>query len=142
MDLAVIYQDRTGVIYRDKWGARFEADAAGCAAPRRRKSVEAFDINNDSWTDLAVGTASGIVLLMNRNGKLKNIIARSGDKPFLFADLANRAIGDMVAGRRGVSQRRSGASGRSQSIRPIGRRGACRRRISITTAATIWQRSQ
>ena len=58
-----------------------------------RSCLTAYDVNNDSWTDLA---ASGI-LLLNHGGKLQP--ATSGPKgPLVFADLMNRGIGDIVSG--------------------------------------------
>jgi Flp pilus assembly protein TadD len=96
-DLAVLYSDGSTVIYRDKLLAHFEAQqpitGAGTAT-----SIQAFDINNDGWTDLILSTANGIRLLINDHGKLRAsaelIPAKS---PLAIADLGNRALADLIS---------------------------------------------
>ncbi len=91
-DLAVSYRDRGGVIYRDRLLGKYEAVPLD-ALPAGAKGLTAFDINNDSWTDLA---ADGLVLL-NHAGKLEPVADLEAKGPLAFVDLANRGIADVVA---------------------------------------------
>ena len=52
-DLAVGYKDRTGVIYRDRMGGRYEAVDTPLI-PEAVRNMTAVDWNNDGWTDLAI----------------------------------------------------------------------------------------
>ncbi|HXM42870.1 MAG TPA: FG-GAP-like repeat-containing protein [Bryobacteraceae bacterium] len=91
-DLAVSYRDRPGVLYRDRLLGRYEATPLD-ALPAGAKGLTAFDVNNDSWTDLA---ADGL-LLLNHQGKLEPFRGLTAKGPLTFADLANRGIADMLA---------------------------------------------
>ncbi len=88
-DLAVSYEDRAGVLYRDKLAGKFEAQPLE-ALPAGATGLHAFDVNNDGWTDLA---ASGL-LLVNRQGKLTAASIAGG--PHAFLDLANRGLADLI----------------------------------------------
>ncbi len=92
MDLAVSYAGRTGVMYRDRLLGKYEAVPLE-ALPAGAKGLAAVDANSDSWTDL---TAGGL-LLLNRQGKLEPLAGLDARGPLVFADLANRGIGDLVA---------------------------------------------
>jgi len=92
MDLAVSYRDRTGVLYRDRLLGKYEAVPLD-TLPAGAKGLTAFDVNNDSWTDLA---ADGL-LLLNHQGKLEPLAGLEAKGPLTFADLANRGIGDLLA---------------------------------------------
>ncbi|HEV2989417.1 MAG TPA: FG-GAP-like repeat-containing protein, partial [Candidatus Angelobacter sp.] len=95
-DVAVEYDDGRLVVYHDKLLGKYEAQTApghwtGLSA------LQAFDINNDGWTDLVLTTSAGVRLLINDHGKL----VEGGEPPnttgpVLFADLANRALADLV----------------------------------------------
>jgi Tfp pilus assembly protein PilF len=63
-DLAVSYQDRTGVLYRDQLGGTYKAIPLD-ALPAGAGALSAADVNHDGRTDLA---AAGLQLL-NRPGK-------------------------------------------------------------------------
>ncbi|HEX4604511.1 MAG TPA: FG-GAP-like repeat-containing protein [Candidatus Angelobacter sp.] len=107
-DLAILYADGSTIIYRDKLLAHFEVQlviaGAGPAA-----SIQAFDINNDGWTDLVLTTANGIRLLMNDHGKLSASGTPLPAKgPVVVADLANRALADLATA--GVVYRNLGAA--------------------------------
>ena len=92
VDLAVSYRDRAGVLYRDLLLGKYEAVPLD-TLPAGAKGLTAFDVNSDSWTDLA---ANGL-LLMNHEGKLEPLAALEAKGPLTFADLDNRGIGDMLA---------------------------------------------
>jgi tetratricopeptide (TPR) repeat protein len=64
-DLVVGYQDRPGVLYRDRLAGAYEAvDIADL--PAGATNLVAYDFNHDGWTDLS---AQGL-LLIDRDGKL------------------------------------------------------------------------
>jgi tetratricopeptide (TPR) repeat protein len=99
MDLAVAYADRPGVLYRDRLGGTYEAVPLP-VLPAGVTSLGAFDVNNDGWIDLAVVDSAGLMLLLNdRQGGFRSAKAPAGAKtPFVFADLENRAVSELVAG--------------------------------------------
>jgi Tfp pilus assembly protein PilF len=99
MDLAVAYADRPGVLYRDRLGGRYDAVPLE-VLPQGVLAMGAFDVDNDGWTDLAVGNGAGLVLLMNdRRGGFQSSTAPAGARaPFVFADLENRTVSELVAG--------------------------------------------
>jgi len=97
-DLAVSYTDRGGVLYRDMLRGRYEAQPLDLL-PARAASLGAYDVNNDGWLDLAYSLPGQVVVLMNRQGKFevsRTPASAAGD--FLFTDLANRTVGDLVTG--------------------------------------------
>jgi Flp pilus assembly protein TadD len=115
VDLAVAYEDRPGVVYRDRLAGRFEAEPLP-ALPAGARALAAWDVDDDGWTDLAAAGPGGLILLGNRSGTegRGEGNARSGSwarrpvppgamAPFLFADLANRGAVDLVAGGAGLS---------------------------------------
>ena len=93
MDLAVSFSDRSGVIYRDRLLGKYEA-APLDALPAGARGLAAYDLNNDSWTDLAAG---GTVLL-NHQGKLEPLAGLEAKAPLTFVDIEQRGAGDVVAG--------------------------------------------
>jgi len=93
VDLAVSYRDHAGVVYRDRLLGKYEAVPLD-ALPAGAKGLAAFDVNNDSWTDLA---ADGL-LLLNHRGRLEPLAGLEAKGPLTFADLANRGIADILAG--------------------------------------------
>jgi Tfp pilus assembly protein PilF len=96
-DLTVLYEDGSVVVYRDKLLGHFEAQPLA-ERINGGKSLQALDINNDGWTDLAVMTATGVRWLMNQHGKLVAQDGPAESGPLVFADLANRGLTDLVAG--------------------------------------------
>ncbi len=118
VDLAVTYEDRAGVIYRDRLAGRYEAEPVA-ALPAGARALAAGDFDGDGWTDLTAldsdRASDGPLLLSNRTGRdgKGEGNARSGSwgrlpapalapntagGPFLFADLENRGAVDLVAG--------------------------------------------
>jgi hypothetical protein len=92
VDLAVSYRDHAGVLYRDRLLGKYEAVPLD-TLPAGAKGLTAFDVNSDSWTDLA---ADGL-LLLNHQGKLEPFAGLDAKGPLTFADLANRGIADVLA---------------------------------------------
>ena len=92
LDLVVSYADHAGVMYRDRLLGKYEAVALE-GLPAGARGLTAFDVNNDSWTDLA---ADGL-LLLNHAGKLEPMAGLDAKGPLTFADLANRGIADVLA---------------------------------------------
>jgi hypothetical protein len=114
--LAVEYEDGSTVVYHDKLLGHYEAEPqpqlglAGGAG-----SLQAFDVNNDGWPDLVLATPSEIQLFLNDHGKLTKsaeplpvmsaVPARPAETvragaigPAVLADLANRAMAELIAG--------------------------------------------
>lgn len=95
-DIAVQYDDGRLVIYHDKLLSHYEAQTL----PGRwggGSSLQAYDINNDGWTDLVLTTSSGARLLINDHGKLVESSDPLKDKgPIVLADLANRSLADLI----------------------------------------------
>src|SRR6185437_3121909 len=96
-DLAVLYDDGSMVVYHDKLLGHFEAQSLSSRFPGG-SSVQAFDINNDGWTDLLLMTAKGVRLLINDQGKLTEKAGPQENGPFTLADLANRSLADLIIG--------------------------------------------
>ncbi len=119
MDLAVAYADRPGVLYRDHLGGKYEAVSLE-VVPQGGLGLRAFDVDNDGWTDLAVGDGTELVLLMNdRKGGFQSAKAPAGaSAPFLFADLENRTLSELVAS--GAVFRNRGRGAFDAATRPKG----------------------
>src|SRR5262249_40196923 len=94
-DLAVLYEDGSAVVYRDKLLGKYEAQPLA-EHLSGASSIQAFDINNDGWTDLVVMTASDVRLLINQRGKLAVTDGPSDSGAMLLVDLANRSLADLV----------------------------------------------
>lgn len=95
-DFVLTYQARSGVLYRDQLAGKYEAVPLDVLLARAR-SLQAFDIDNDGWLDLAFSGPGPVALLMNRKGKLEKLALPAAGK-LLFADLLNRGVGELVAG--------------------------------------------
>src|SRR5215468_5133655 len=123
MDLAVAYADRPGVLYRDRLGGTYEAVPL-VVIPAGATTLGAFDMNNDGWIDLAVGDGASLTLLLNdRKGGFRSAQAPAGAKaPFVFADLENRAVSDLMAG--AAVFRNNGLGAFDAASKPHGLEGA------------------
>ena len=95
MDLAVVYADRPGVLYRDRLVGHYEAQEL-MAAPAGSTAILAYDFNNDGWTDLVVSNANSITPIANHGGALDRSPVLAGHGVALFADLENRGAADLV----------------------------------------------
>ena len=96
-DLAVVYRDRAGVIYRDRLNGKYEAMPLD-ALPADATAVLSEDFNNDGFPDLVAISATGAVLIENHGGNLQPTATLDTKGPAAFADLEGRGIGDLVAG--------------------------------------------
>ncbi len=95
-DLAVVHADRGGVLYRDLLAGKYEAVPLDALAAGL-KTIAAFDVDNDGWTDLVAGGDAVQVLVNDRRGGFAaRTTAAAG--PFVFADLENRGLSDLVTG--------------------------------------------
>ncbi len=95
-DLAVLYSDGSTIVYHDDLLGNYNA-LAPIPGITPGKSIQAFDINNDGWTDLVLATGNGLHLLINDHGNLalaKEVLPGKG--PLVIADLGNRALADLV----------------------------------------------
>jgi tetratricopeptide (TPR) repeat protein len=106
LDVAVAYADRSGVLYRDLLGGRYEARPL-TALPAGAGRLAAVDLDNDGWTDLAAATADGVLLLGNDrreglvpwtagDGSATSATAAAPTLPYALADLEGRGILDLV----------------------------------------------
>jgi tetratricopeptide (TPR) repeat protein len=95
IDLAVSYADHKAMLYRDRLRGVFEAVPLD-AVPAGAVGLNAADVDNDSWIDLAFRTPDGVVLTMNRRGKFEPKAATESGA-FTFSDLENRGLSDLIA---------------------------------------------
>jgi len=95
-DLAVVYRDRAGVVYRDRLNGKYEAIPLD-ALPAGATAVLAEDFNNDGFPDLVAVSPSGVGLIENHQGKLETATKLDAKGPAVFADFEDRGIGDLVA---------------------------------------------
>jgi hypothetical protein len=100
-DLVVSFEDRPGVLYRDKLAAKYEALDLQQVPARAR--IAAFDFNNDGATDLAVATPDEGQVLLNRANVAApepkfDVAAKLAGAPALAAiDVENRGVTDIAA---------------------------------------------
>ncbi len=117
VDLVVGYEDRTGVLYRDKLAGKYEAQPLD-SLPEGVDSVLAYDIDSDGWIDLAAAGPRGTSLIYNREGKLTAATTLERAKgPLVFADLETRGYSDLVSG--GVVYRNQGGGQLPQVKSPL-----------------------
>ena len=95
-DFVVSYRDRAGVLYRDLLGGQYEAVPLE-GLPPGADLLQAVDIDNDSFLDVAFRGPKAVGLLLNRQGKLE-AATTSAAGAFVFADLTNRGAVELVAG--------------------------------------------
>ena len=97
-DLVVVYKDRTGVLYRDDLAGKYEAIPIDDLPPGTT-SVVANDVDQDGWIDLLASYASGVGLLLNRQGRFEKLpLPPSAKGPVTFSDLENRGACELIAG--------------------------------------------
>lgn len=95
-DLAVAYQDRSGVLYRDRLNGKYEAIPLE-EIPAGARAVLTADFNNDAFPDLAALSATNAQLIENREGKLVATRSIAAAAPAVFADLENAGYEDLAA---------------------------------------------
>ena len=97
-DLVVVYKDRAGVLYQDDLTGKYEAISID-DLPLGTTSVVANDVDQDGWIDLLASYASGVVLLLNRQGRFEKLpLPQSAKGPVTFGDLENRGVCELIAG--------------------------------------------
>ncbi len=119
-DLVVSYRDRPLVLYRDRLGGRYQAESLP-NTPAGVESLEALDLDNDGWTDLAAVGDSRISVLVNRRGTLEEtVLSRAAAESVLAVDLANRGVVDLVAGNLAFQNQGQGQLGPARELTPLG----------------------
>ena len=115
-DLALVYRDRPAVLYLDRTRGHYEVTTLD-ALPAGSVSLASYDVDNNSWPDLAAASPTGLHLLLNRNGRLEPKPLPSGASGrFLFADTESRGAGDIVTG--GGILRNLGRGAFSSPVKP------------------------
>jgi tetratricopeptide (TPR) repeat protein len=118
MEIVVSYQDRPGVLYRDRFAGKYEAVPLE-GLPAGSKSLAAVDVDNDSWIDVAASSPSGVILLMNRQGRMQALkTGAPGASGIAWADLENRGVADLVAGN--AVYRNQGQARLAAAVSPAG----------------------
>jgi len=106
IDLAVQYDDGRIVIYQDQLLGHYQAKTLP-GLIQGGPGIQAFDLNNDGWPDLVVGSSNGVHLLINDHGKLVESSEGVKDKgTVVVSDLTNRSLADLVVN--GAVYRNSG----------------------------------
>ncbi|NDJ10086.1 MAG: hypothetical protein EBY17_02700 [Acidobacteriia bacterium] len=95
MDLVISYSDRGGVLYRDRLNGKYEAIEIP-VVPTGAKWLTARDLDNDSATDIVLGTGSKAQVIWNKAGKLEAGTAWDAAGPVAVADLRNSGVEDVV----------------------------------------------
>ncbi|MDP6041855.1 MAG: FG-GAP-like repeat-containing protein, partial [Candidatus Latescibacteria bacterium] len=95
-DLAVVYANRSGVLYRDRLAGKYEAQEL---IELNGTQVSAYDFNNDGWTDLVGANSTLVLLLVNDQNKGVSVQAVPNNTrgPIAFADFENRAVAELIA---------------------------------------------
>ena len=113
-DLAVLLDDGRIVIYQDHLLGHYESKVLP-EPIRGGTAIQAFDLNNDGLTDLVVAGSAGVQLLVNNHGKLvEKTLPVKERGPVTVADLANRALPDLIVN--GTVYRNDGRGGFQPSI--------------------------
>jgi len=95
-DVVVTYQDGPPVLYRDRLLAKYEAQPLA-DLPSGMTQAAPFDVNNDGWMDLALAGPQGVLVALNKDGKLQAGAKLDAAAPVVFADLESRGFADLVA---------------------------------------------
>lgn len=113
-DLLVSYADRPGALYRDLLQGVFkEQDVA--SLPSGARDLRPYDFDNDSYIDVAFLNGGEVKTLANRHGTLEAGAATVRGGGFVFADLENKGLADLVTAN-GVS--RNSGMGRFSASQP------------------------
>jgi tetratricopeptide (TPR) repeat protein len=123
-DLAVVYRDRVGVIYRDRLNGKYEAIPLE-DIPAGATAVLAEDFINDGFPDLVTLSPAKGQLIQNEQGKLKAVRWIDAKVSAVFADLENRGYQDLIT---------SGAVFRNEGKGELKRAAGVAEAIAITAA--------
>lgn len=102
-DIVVSYENRPGMVYRDRLGGFFDA-AEVPALPAGARGLQTADLDNDSAFDLLWHDGAAL----NRNGRFEPL-AWAARGPAALADVENRGVLDAIAAGR---QHRNAGRGR------------------------------
>ncbi|MGE5644517.1 MAG: tetratricopeptide repeat protein [Acidobacteriota bacterium] len=95
-DLLVSYAGRGAVLYRDQMRGVYTAEPAN-TIPAGARALEAVDVNNDSWIDIAYSSPAGVAVSIVRDGTLAAATPIAPAAPALaFADLEGRGFSDVI----------------------------------------------
>jgi Flp pilus assembly protein TadD len=111
IDLAVAYKDRSGVLYRDRLGGKYEATDLDAAQPGAVFAATG-DYDHNGSLDLLAHESGKALLFRNINGRFSRV--ELGDGYPEAADLENRAIVDIISGGAWLRNRGEGRYDSSQ----------------------------
>ena len=94
-DLAVAYQDRSGVLYRDRLNGKYEAIPLD-VIPAATTALLAEDFNNDGFPDLVSLSRDKAQLIENQQGKLVTLRWFEATVPAVLADFENSGYQDLA----------------------------------------------
>lgn len=120
VDLLVAYEDREGVLYRDRLGGRYEPIPQP-QVPRMAESLTVGDLNNDGWTDLVATGPEGVFWIANNRGELEpRPVGAASQAALLIADFDNRGIPHLAAGAELMSNLGRGRFSARQTLPEVG----------------------
>ena len=96
VDIAVFYDDGSMVVYHDRLLGEYEALPQSILIPHA-SSIQAFDIDNDGWTDLIAASPTGIQIIFNKHGKLSAGAQVPVEGPYVLEYLLGRGFSDILA---------------------------------------------
>jgi hypothetical protein len=97
-DLLVSYANRSGVLYRDRMRAQYQAVPID-VLPAGAGSLSASDINSDGWLDVAFTAPKRAGVLLNRESRWEaRPVAAVTPGEMVLADLENRGAVDLISG--------------------------------------------
>ena len=97
MDLAVVYADRKGVLYRDRLGGEYEPQLVPEILVGSRR-ILAHDADHDGWTDLMITGSEAALLINTRKQSFeRRAVAGAAESALVFADLENRGVDELVS---------------------------------------------
>lgn len=100
MDLAIAFQDRPGVLLRDRLGGRYAIEPLP-SVPAGTTELHAGDFDHDGWTDVLAARPEGAVLLRNQPGDTRSLgftaLPLDARAPLAAADVENRTLRELLS---------------------------------------------